>query len=150
MIKDLEENPENLFKDDVMYQWKRSHTEKNLGTPGKIEFKIPQQNGEDHTNKHGAKYTEAEVQQLLMGLKREHKDNLELMQKDHDEALFKLRGEQATSLEYYVEKIQSLEEQLQNQQENRKKSFNSSSPAANAAANFPAKNESDSSEKQVS
>ena len=83
------------------------------GTPGKIEFKLPNiQNGENE-QKHGAKYTEAEVQQLLMGLKREHKDNLELLQKDHDEALFKQRGEQATSVEYYVEKIQNLEEELQ-------------------------------------
>ena len=53
------------------------------------------------------------MQQLLLGLKRENKDNLELVQKEHDEALFKLRGEQATSVEYYVEKIQTLEEQLQ-------------------------------------
>ena len=66
------------------------------------------------------------MQQLLLGLKRENKDNLELVQKEHDEALFKLRGEQATSVEYYVEKIQTLEEQLQNQNKqvgNKKKSF---------------------------
>ena len=45
---------------------------------------------------------------ILLGLKREHKDNLELLQKDHDEALFKLRGQQATSVEYYIEKIQGV------------------------------------------
>ena len=50
---------------------------------------------------------------IWLGLKREHKDNLELLQKDHDEALFKLRGQQATSVEYYIEKIQGLEEELQ-------------------------------------
>ena len=44
----------------------------------------------------------------ILGLKREHKDNLELLQKDHDEALFKLRGQQATSVEYYIEKIQGV------------------------------------------
>ena len=109
-----EENECILFRDDIMYQWKKSDKQScNAGTPGKIEFKLPNiQNGENE-QKHGAKYTEAEVQQLLMGLKREHKDNLELLQKDHDEALFKQRGEQATSVEYYVEKIQNLEEELQ-------------------------------------
>ena len=76
-------------------------------------------------HRHGAKYTEAEVQQLLLGLKRENKDNLELVQKEHDEALFKFRGEQAISVEYYVEKIQALEDQLQNLNKpgNKKKSF---------------------------
>ena len=61
----------------------------------------------------------------MLGLKRENKDNLELVQKQHDEALFKLRGEQATSVEYYVEKIQTLEEQLQklNVSGTKKKSF---------------------------
>ena len=65
------------------------------------------------------------MQQLLLGLKRENKDNLELVQKEHDEALFKFRGEQAISVEYYVEKIQALEDQLQNLNKpgNKKKSF---------------------------
>ena len=101
ILRDVEESKESSeikFKDDVMYQWKRNYheinkTNSNTTTPGKIEFKI--QNGDDHDGnkqKHGAKYTEAEVQQLLLGLKREQKDNLELMQKAHDEALFKLRG----------------------------------------------------------
>ena len=116
VIKSLEDH-ETLFKDDLMYAWKRSHSAENK--VGKIEFKI---NGKE-SEKHGAKYTEAEVQQLLMGLKREHKDNLELLQKDHDEALFKLRGEQATSVEYYVEKIQQLEEELAKFNSSKKKSI---------------------------
>ena len=58
---------------------------------------------------------------IWLGLKREHKDNLELLQKDHDEALFKLRGQQATSVEYYIEKIQGLEEELQTLRPSNKK-----------------------------
>ena len=123
ILKELEpiDDPQVLFKDDIMYQWRKEESKSSsaTNTPGKIEFTM-KQNGDQE--KHGAKYTEAEVQQLLMGLKREHKDNLELLQKEHDEALFKLRGEQATSVEYYVEKIQTLEEELKGKP-NQKKSL---------------------------
>merc|ERR1719510_511639 len=125
----LEDQNTVLFRDDVMYQWKKTsekphHQTCSNGTPGKIEFKkLPIENGDLSEQRHGAKYTEAEVQQLLMGLKREHKDNLELLQKDHDEALFKLRGQQATSVEYYVEKIQALEEEIQSLKSHKKKAF---------------------------
>ena len=60
----------------------------------------------------GLKYTEAELQQELMSLKRCHRDQLELIRKEQDEALFKLRGEQAVLSEHYVDKIQQLEEQI--------------------------------------
>ena len=36
------------------------------------------------------RYTEAELQQALLGLKREHKESIEQMRKDQDEALFKV------------------------------------------------------------
>ena len=41
--------------------------------------------------KAGAKYTEAEWQQMIMGMKREHKENIEKLRKEQDEALFKAR-----------------------------------------------------------
>ena len=41
-------------------------------------------------NKVGAKYTEAEWQQMVMGLKRENKENMERLRKEQDEALFKV------------------------------------------------------------
>ena len=56
VIKDLENqdslhSSEVFFKDDVMYQWKRSEgankpTASSGATPGKIEFKINAQNGD--------------------------------------------------------------------------------------------------------
>ena len=54
VIKDLENDnhsSEVFFKDDVMYQWKRSEgankqTASSGATPGKIEFKINAQNGD--------------------------------------------------------------------------------------------------------
>ena len=56
-----------------MYQWKKTSEKPHNqtcsnGTPGKIEFKkLPIENGDLSEQRHGAKYTEAEVQQLLMG-----------------------------------------------------------------------------------
>ena len=43
----------SILKDDVMYQWKRSESvnkqnASSCGTPGKIEFKINAQNGDDN------------------------------------------------------------------------------------------------------
>lgn len=43
-----------------------------------------------------------------MGLKREHRESVELLLKRHDEELFKIRGEQALPLQYHVEKIQQV------------------------------------------
>ena len=63
--------------------WKMS----NGGLPG-----LPTVPAEEGCTKAGAKYTEAEFQQALMGLKREHKENIEKMRKDQDEALFKVRS----------------------------------------------------------
>ena len=37
------------------------------------------------------RYTEAELQQALLGLKRSHKEAIEQMRKEQDEALFKVR-----------------------------------------------------------
>ena len=39
--------------------------------------------------KTGAKYTEAEWQQMILGMKREHRENIEKLRKEQDEALFK-------------------------------------------------------------
>ena len=46
---------------------------------------------EDGDSKPGARYTEAEWQQMLMGLKRENKESIEKLRKEQDEALFKVR-----------------------------------------------------------
>ena len=41
-------------------------------------------------SKPGARYTEAEWQQMVLGLKRENKENVEKLRKEQDEALFKV------------------------------------------------------------
>ena len=43
-----------------------------------------------------------------MGLKREHRETVDQIRKEHDEELFKIRGEQALPVQYHVEKIQQV------------------------------------------
>ena len=45
---------------------------------------------------------------MQMGLKREHREALEVLRKEHDGELFKIRGEQALPVQYHVEKIQQV------------------------------------------
>jgi len=113
VLKSCDHN-ENQFKEDGMYFWSGGEVPK---APRKGSWKmsngvLPTVPSEEASTKAGAKYTEAEFQQAIMGLKREHKENIEKMRKDQDEALFKVRGEQAESMVYYVDKIQELENEL--------------------------------------
>jgi hypothetical protein len=48
-----------------------------------------------------------------MKLKREHREEISFLRKEHDEELFKIRGEQALPIQYHVEKIQQLESEIQ-------------------------------------
>ena len=77
-----------------MYYWSAGEMSK---VPRKGSWKmstgvVPTVPSEESSTKAGAKYTEAEFQQAIMGLKREHKENIEKMRKDQDEALFKVRN----------------------------------------------------------
>ena len=84
-------------QDEATYSW-AAGGEAGAGarTPRKTSWKLagpgllPALPTEESASKPGAKYTEAEFQQLLMGLKREHKEAVEKMRKEQDEALFKV------------------------------------------------------------
>ncbi|XP_047493534.1 uncharacterized protein LOC125042112 [Penaeus chinensis] len=54
-----------------------------------------------------------EFQQVVMGLKREHKDSLDRVERDQEVNLFNLRGEQAEKLCQYEQKIRELEVELE-------------------------------------
>lgn len=54
-----------------------------------------------------------EFQQVVMGLKREHKDTLEKVQQDQEVSIFNLRGEQAEKLCQYERRIRELEVELE-------------------------------------
>ncbi|XP_069991455.1 uncharacterized protein [Penaeus vannamei] len=54
-----------------------------------------------------------EFQQVVMGLKREHKESLDRVERDQEVNLFNLRGEQAEKLCQYEQKIRELEVELE-------------------------------------
>ncbi|XP_064108611.1 uncharacterized protein LOC135216988 isoform X4 [Macrobrachium nipponense] len=56
---------------------------------------------------------EGEFQQVVMGLKREHKESLERVERDQEVSLFNLRGEQAEKLCQYEQRIRELETELE-------------------------------------
>jgi len=53
-----------------------------------------------------------EFQQVVMGLKREHKDSLERLSRSQELSTFNLRGEHAEKLTEAEEKVQRLEKQV--------------------------------------
>lgn len=55
----------------------------------------------------------SEFQQVVMGLKREHKESLDRVERDQEVNLFNLRGEQAEKLCQYEQKIRELEVELE-------------------------------------
>merc|ERR1719278_73104 len=99
---------ENVFKEEGTYSW--AHTEQRRKTSWKTSANLLA--AEESNSRPGARYTEAELQQALLGLKRSHKEAIEQMRKEQDEALFKVREEQAESMVYYVDKIQELESEV--------------------------------------
>ncbi|PSN51207.1 hypothetical protein C0J52_13663 [Blattella germanica] len=62
-------------------------------------------------NKSGGE-EEPEFQQVVMGLKREHRENLNRLSKDQEVSLFHVRGEHAQRLSEADEKIAQLEETI--------------------------------------
>ena len=81
-------------QDDVQYFWASSEAG---GKQRKTSWKMSKgslgpRNGEEGESKPGARYTEAEWQQMVMGLKRENKESIEKLRKEQDEALFKVRA----------------------------------------------------------
>lgn len=54
----------------------------------------------------------SEFQQVVMGLKREHRENLNRLSRDQEVALFNVRGEHAQRLSEADEKIMQLEERV--------------------------------------
>merc|ERR1719278_1260013 len=76
---------ENVFKEEGTYSW--AHTEQRRKTSWKTSANLLAV--EESNSRPGARYTEAELQQALLGLKRSHKESIEQMRKEQDEALFK-------------------------------------------------------------
>ena len=58
------------------------------------------------------RYTEAELQQALLGLKRSHKEAIEQMRKEQDEALFKVRTKPEQSSRQETPSLSQMSQEL--------------------------------------
>ncbi|XP_022104818.1 uncharacterized protein LOC110986863 [Acanthaster planci] len=134
VIQPLEaETGTDKFKLDAMYCWAQhaQHSGHPNGipiasSPGKLEpIWPPPKQEEGASHQHGLKYTEAEHQQYIMGLKREHNDALKKIEMEHELAMFELRGEQAA-------RLCSLEEQLNTLQDSLRYGESTQQPSSNA------------------
>ena len=88
----------NFVQDDAQYFWASSEAgSKQRKTSWKMsKGSLPR--AEEGESKPGARYTEAEWQQMVMGLKRENKESIEKLRKEQDEALFKVRSPLSQSI----------------------------------------------------
>ena len=71
-IRNLEDAANREFKEEISYGWHKNNRMVEAWA----------KKSESESERPGAKYTEAEVQQLLLGLRREHKDNIEMLRKE--------------------------------------------------------------------
>ncbi|XP_038073094.1 uncharacterized protein LOC119741421, partial [Patiria miniata] len=121
VIQPLEaETGTDNFKLDAMYCWAQHAYHPSypngipiVSSPGKLEPVWPPPKPEEGSaHQHGLKYTEAELQQYIMGLKRVHDDALEKMELDHELAMVELRGDHATKLCALEDKLSTLQDTL--------------------------------------
>ncbi|XP_063240371.1 protein cappuccino isoform X2 [Bacillus rossius redtenbacheri] len=149
-IPDKDVPLETMFRPDLMYFW--SHAEAPLAappTPGRLSQLSwpPASPGLPDLSSlvappacsPGAKYTEAEFQQVVMGMKREHKENLKRLSNSQEVSLFSLRGEIAQRLDEKDDRIAQLElelEKLMRELDRYKTLADIESLNANAAADF--------------
>ena len=83
------------MKDEGQYYW--AYESSSKPSSRKTSWKMsngtlgPGAGAGEGASKPGARYTEAEWQQMVMGLKRENKESIERLRKEQDEALFKVR-----------------------------------------------------------
>ncbi|KAG8449574.1 hypothetical protein GDO86_016285 [Hymenochirus boettgeri] len=83
-------------------------------TPGKLQAVWPPPKPKDEEEKVGLKYTEAEYQAAILHLKREHKEEIELLKSQFEVEIFNVRGEQAVQTTKLEDQIQNLQDELQN------------------------------------
>ncbi|KAH6925890.1 hypothetical protein HPB50_011509 [Hyalomma asiaticum] len=114
-IEDENAPLESLFRPDLMYYWTHSEVPvcpaSNV-VPGKLTTDYWPPPDSEGDARPGLRYTEAEAQQMIMGLKKAHRNELEKLQKEHELALFSLRGEQAARLTDYEGQVVRLEQEI--------------------------------------
>ncbi|XP_029457942.1 formin-like [Rhinatrema bivittatum] len=83
-------------------------------TPGKLQAVWPPPKPKGDEEKVGLKYTEAEYQAAILHLKREQKEEIELLKAQFELDIFGVRGQQAVLTSSLEEEIQRLKSTLEN------------------------------------
>ncbi|XP_071833038.1 uncharacterized protein [Apostichopus japonicus] len=107
-------SPIQNFMPEKMYMWtpgtKSDQTVAPASPCRRSPVWPPPKPSED--NNHGLKYTEADHQQVLMGMKKEHTVQLQKLQSDHHLSVFSLRGEHAAQMMELEEQVQTLRKKI--------------------------------------
>ncbi|GFU28300.1 formin-2 [Nephila pilipes] len=109
----------NLFRPDLMYYWTHSESRTSSAPPpGKLSPTVwPTSTiSEASENKTGQSFSENEVQNMILNLKKEHRDTVDRIQKEREIALFNLRGEQASKMNEYEKKVSRLQREVEKYQ----------------------------------
>ncbi|GFV65772.1 uncharacterized protein TNCV_4154081 [Trichonephila clavipes] len=109
----------NLFRPDLMYYWTHSESRTSSAPPpGKLSPTVwPTSTiSEASENKTGQTFSENEVQNMILNLKKEHRDSVDRIQKEREIALFNLRGEQASKMNEYEKKVSRLQREVEKYQ----------------------------------
>ncbi|GFQ85170.1 formin-2 [Trichonephila clavata] len=109
----------NLFRPDLMYYWTHSESRTSSAPPpGKLSPTVwPTSTiSEASENKTGQTFSENEVQNMILNLKKEHRDTVDRIQKEREIALFNLRGEQASKMNEYEKKVSRLQREVEKYQ----------------------------------
>ncbi|CAL1290920.1 unnamed protein product [Larinioides sclopetarius] len=109
----------NLFRPDLMYYWTHSESRTSSAPPpGKLPPTVwPTTTASDVSeSKPGQTFNEAEVQNMILNLKKEHRETVDRIQKEREIALFNLRGEQASKMNEYEKKVSRLQREVEKYQ----------------------------------
>ncbi|GIY53700.1 formin-1 [Caerostris extrusa] len=109
----------NLFRPDLMYYWTHSESRTSSAPPpGKLSPSVWPTSAlsEVTENKTGQTFSENEVQNMLLSLKKEHRETVDRIQKEREIALFNLRGEQASKMNEYEKKVSRLQREVEKYQ----------------------------------
>ncbi|XP_054711140.1 formin-2-like [Uloborus diversus] len=105
----------NLFRPDLMYYWTHSEPQTSSAPPpGKLSPTVWPSPTIHEVPEHRSNqlYTEAEIQAMLMNVKKDHREAVDRIQKEREIALFNLRGEQASKMNEYEKKVARLEREV--------------------------------------
>ncbi|KAG8189077.1 hypothetical protein JTE90_028626 [Oedothorax gibbosus] len=109
----------NLFRPDLMYYWTHSESQTTQAPPpGKLSPKVwgTSTIAEIPENRTGQMFSEAEMQNMIVNLKKEHRDAIDRIQKEREIALFNLRGEQASKMNDYEKRVGKLQREVEKYQ----------------------------------